>query len=218
MVLGVLLDQTGGRDRGIDLSRADARVAQRRVTEYIRYKIYDPSRAVDITRISAIEESVEDRKVSDVTIHGRLTLPDGTVHEIGQDSIHQRPLLHRATEESFAQRLFGSEGLVANEQFVAVEGMKPGSVLEFQLVSRLGVGGQLHADPAKTEHSGAQRGMHRSPLPGPGVRRRRIRCQSGSPRGRTVLRQGPRGIPRLRGEPAPRWWTSRCRRASSAGR
>jgi len=113
---------------------------ERAVTEYIRYKVYDPSRAADITRIAAIEASVEDIKISDVTIHGRLTLPGGTVREIGQDSIHKRPLVKRATEETFVQRMFGNEGLVANEQFVAVEGMKPGSVLEFQLVSKLELG------------------------------------------------------------------------------
>ncbi len=109
---------------------------ERRVTEYIRYKVYDPSRAADVTRISAIQASVEDFKLSDVTIHGRLTLPDGTVREIGKESIHERPLQRSASEDTFVQRLFGSEGLVVNEQFVAVEGMKPGSVLEFQLVSK----------------------------------------------------------------------------------
>jgi hypothetical protein len=113
---------------------------ERRVTEYIRYKVYDPARAVDITRISAKQASVEDIKLSDVTIHGRLTLPDGTVREIGKESIHERPLQRSASEDTFVQRLFGNEGLVVNEQFVAVEGMKPGSVLEFQLVSKLELG------------------------------------------------------------------------------
>jgi hypothetical protein len=107
------------------------------VTEYIRYKVYDPSRTEDITRLAAVEATVEDIKLSDVTIRGRLTLPDGTVREIGQDSIHERPLQHRATEDTFLQRLFGSEGPVLNEQFVAVEGITPGSVLEFQTESKL---------------------------------------------------------------------------------
>ncbi|MGD1032639.1 MAG: hypothetical protein ABSA05_16035 [Opitutaceae bacterium] len=121
----------------IEIDDRDLVPTGRHVTEYIRYKVYDPSRTEDITRIAGIEESVEGTKVSDVTIRGRLTLPDGTVREIGQDSIHERPLLRRATEDTFLQRLFGSEGAELKEQFVAVEGIKPGSVLEFRTDSNL---------------------------------------------------------------------------------
>jgi hypothetical protein len=121
----------------IEINDHDMALTGRRVTEYIRYKVYDPSRTEDITRLAAVEATVEDIKLSDVTIRGRLTLPDGTVREIGQDSIHERPLQHRATEDTFLQRLFGSEGPVLNEQFVAVEGITPGSVLEFQTESKL---------------------------------------------------------------------------------
>jgi len=110
---------------------------ERKVSEYVRYKVYDPARAVDITRISALNTTVENYKVAEVTIHGRLTLPDGTSRELGKDSIHERPLQSRGSEETLAQRLIGNEGTTINEQFVTVEGLQPNSVLEFQIDSTL---------------------------------------------------------------------------------
>jgi hypothetical protein len=110
---------------------------ERTVSEYVRYKVYDPARAVDVTRISALNTTVENLKLAEVTIHGRLTLPDGTSRELGQDSIHERPLQSRGAEETLAQRLVGNEGVTINEQFVTVEGLQPNSVLEFQIHSEL---------------------------------------------------------------------------------
>jgi len=110
---------------------------ERRTSEYIRYKIYDPARSADVTRLSEVNTSVENIKLSEVTIRGRLTLPDGTVREIGKDSIHERPLQHRGAEDTLVQRLFGNEGVALNEQFVTVEGLQPGAILEFQILSKL---------------------------------------------------------------------------------
>jgi hypothetical protein len=115
-------------DRNLDNS-------ERKTSEYIRYKIYDPSRAADVTRISAVDATVENYKISSVAIHGRLILPDGTIREFGKESIHERALLRRASENTLAQRLVGNGGIVANEQFLAVEGLQPGAVLEFQTLN-----------------------------------------------------------------------------------
>ena len=110
---------------------------ERQTREYIRYKIYDPARAEEVTRVSASDATVEGIRLFATEIHGRLILPDGSIRVIGKESIRERALQRRAEEDSLAQRLIGNAGTVVNEQFLAVEGLQAGAVLEFQLLSTI---------------------------------------------------------------------------------
>jgi hypothetical protein len=107
---------------------------ERKVREYVRFKVFEPEKAVNVTRISVASASVDGEEFQGaVEIHARLILPDGTTKEFGKESIHERPLVQSGAEQSWARRLIGSEGTDVNEKFLAVSGIEPGSVLEFQI-------------------------------------------------------------------------------------
>jgi hypothetical protein len=106
----------------------------RTVHEYVRYKIFDPEKAVNITRISLASASVDGQEYQgEVEIRARLILPDGTIKEFGDESVHDRPLARTGTDQSWVQRLIGAESAEVNEKFLAVSGIQAGSLLEFQL-------------------------------------------------------------------------------------
>ncbi len=99
--------------------------------DYVRYKIYDPERATDVTRISLVTTYgiFSDDKVE---VHARLISPDGAIKEFGKADIKERPLSRTAVESTWSSRLFGGDSYGAKEKFLAVKGIVPGSILEFQ--------------------------------------------------------------------------------------
>jgi hypothetical protein len=117
-----------------DRDLADPFNHERRVREYVRYKIFDPEKAVDVTRVAAASASVDGEELEgDVSLRARLTLPNGTSREFGNEAVRERPVVHSGAEQTWTQRLLGGEGVDVTEKFLAVGGIEPGSILEFQL-------------------------------------------------------------------------------------
>ena len=111
----------------------DSDYPNERVTrEYIRYKIYDPEKSVNLTRISELTATSEGTEMGSVTFLARLVLPDGTIKEFGKDSIQERDVLHSGSEQNWLSHLLGASGTEVKEKFLAVTGIEPGAVLEFQ--------------------------------------------------------------------------------------
>ena len=106
---------------------------ERKIREYVRYRIFDPEKATGITRISQMVGTVNGQSQGNPEIHARLTLRDGTSREFGNESIHVRPLLHTGADPSWLQRLVGTESVELEERFLAVSGIETGSILEFQV-------------------------------------------------------------------------------------
>ena len=106
---------------------------ERTVTEYLRYKIFAPDKAEQITRISGIDSTVSQNKVD---LRARLTLPDGTVREFGPESIKERTLSKKGQESGLLGWLTNSSDAV-KEKFLAVSGVEAGAVLEYRITRRL---------------------------------------------------------------------------------
>jgi hypothetical protein len=105
----------------------DTRSMGRTVTSMLRIKIYDPSRAADITRISRFWNGPAN---TDYGIKARLTSPDGTVREFDERDLRDR----NVAEEGHARGLLGvmttHSDRVVSERFLAVTGVAKGSVLD----------------------------------------------------------------------------------------
>jgi len=106
----------------------DADLPVRRQTHYVRYKIYVPDRAIHLTRLSELETFDE----KDVELSARLTLADGTTKVFGKESIRERPLIKSGAESSLLARIFADDYRKLQEKFLAVTGIEPGAVLEYQ--------------------------------------------------------------------------------------
>jgi len=106
----------------------------RTVTIYSRYRIFDPEKATNLTRIS--EQSISyfgEQTRGDAVMRARLTLPDGTVHEFGNEAIRERTLVQAGAERSWMARIFGPGPEVeSSEKFLAVTGIVAGALLEIQ--------------------------------------------------------------------------------------
>ncbi|HEX3729582.1 MAG TPA: hypothetical protein VHV47_07235 [Opitutaceae bacterium] len=106
---------------------------ERRVHEYVRYKIYDPEKAARLTRVSLISVTAEGIQTrGDIVIAARLTNADGSVHVFGREALQEKPVLRSASEQNWASRLFGNNEIEANETFLAVSGVEKGAILEVQ--------------------------------------------------------------------------------------
>jgi len=105
----------------------------RKTLEYIRFKIFDPEKAAGVTRVSVFTQSSEGADLNKVEIRARLSLPDGTIREFGRESMQERTVEESNVDESWLDRLLGSEGTVIHEQFLPVPGIVPGAVLEYQV-------------------------------------------------------------------------------------
>jgi hypothetical protein len=116
----------------IDVDESDY-PRRRTVTEYMRFKIFDPEKAVKILRLSLPSSSIDGTELRDSEMSARLTLPNGEVREFGSDAILERTVVRNASSDSVLQRVFGSEGLQLKEKFLAVGGILPGSILEFRV-------------------------------------------------------------------------------------
>ncbi len=105
----------------------------RRVQEYDRFKIFDPAKAIHLTRVAQFSITANGQTaVGDVRIAARLTNPDGTVHLFGRESLQVRPIVRNAAEQSWLTRLLGAGGLEVNETFLAISGIETGAVLDIQ--------------------------------------------------------------------------------------
>lgn len=102
---------------------------ERTVTEYIRYKIFDPSKVDSITRVSSVDFSESDNRNE---LSARLTLPNGQTREFGKESLKEQSLAKQAQTKGFFSWLGGS-GPELVEKFLAVTGVESGAVLEFQI-------------------------------------------------------------------------------------
>lgn len=105
----------------------DTRDRQRDVNTWVRHKIFDPSRAVDITRVSWFWRGPANRNYG---IKARLTLPDGTSRVFGELDLRTR----KVAEENRANGLLGVLGTrperSIDEKFLAVTGVVKGAVLD----------------------------------------------------------------------------------------
>ena len=65
-------------------------------------------RRTSVTRISGIEATVDgERRSAQLELRARLTLPDGSSREFGNESLQQRALVSIGSEQSWLQRLLG---------------------------------------------------------------------------------------------------------------
>lgn len=108
--------------------------AERRIHTYVRYRIFDPERAVSITRLALPSVSLDGVRSARVTVDARLLLPDGQIKVFGSDAMRERTVVESATEKSWFSRLFSS-GLEVRERYLAITGIVPGSILELQFDS-----------------------------------------------------------------------------------
>jgi hypothetical protein len=112
----------------------------RTVTAYSRYRIFDPEKATGLTRIA--EQSISvfgEQNRGAVEMRARLTLPDGSVHEFGNEAIRERNLVQAAAERSWMARIFSANTNVeVAEKFLAVTGIVPGAILDIQTSHREG--------------------------------------------------------------------------------
>lgn len=112
------------------------RPASKTTRTYYRYKVYDPSKATSITRISARSASLDGEIYFDVDVKARLILPDGTTRLFGRESIQERDLSRNGSAKTWLTRVFGPSGYALKEKFLATEGIVPGAILEVQTVAR----------------------------------------------------------------------------------
>lgn len=107
--------------------------AERRMTQYVRYKIFAPDKVEHITRISATDgASATDR----IDLRARLTLPDGRTQEFGAEAIKERTLAKSGSEGGFLGWLSGG-GPEVKEKFLAIGGIEAGAVLEYRISRRV---------------------------------------------------------------------------------
>lgn len=105
----------------------------RRKTEYIRFKVFDPEKAADCTRISRLVYSTGNYTDDEVEIAARLTLPDGTERIFGREALMVRDLQREGAVDTWSGRTFGKTGNGLKEKFLAIAGVVPGAVIDFQI-------------------------------------------------------------------------------------
>jgi hypothetical protein len=106
---------------------------ERSAYTYVRFKVFDPERAVNVTRLLGFSVAYDGRSLVTTDLRARLTLSDGETREFGKESIQERDTEHEANGNTWYDRLVGVTGLGKKESFLAVTGIKPGAVLEYQL-------------------------------------------------------------------------------------
>jgi hypothetical protein len=102
---------------------------KRTVTEYIRYKIFAPERAEQVTRLSNVDIV---GYYGGATMAARLVHANGRAEEFGKDSIRERALA-RAGRQAGVLGWLSDTGVAIREKFLAVPGVDAGAVLDFQI-------------------------------------------------------------------------------------
>jgi hypothetical protein len=106
---------------------------ERRIVEHLRYKIYDPAQAADLTRIQALTAPIDGADAAAVDIRAQLTLPDGTSKEFGKEAILERAVPSAAAKQPWLSRLLSGPAAEAKERYLAVPGITAGAILDVQL-------------------------------------------------------------------------------------
>ena len=99
------------------------------ILERFRFKIFDPSRATEATRIAALVTAGDGSQNVEVEIAARLTLPDGTVREFGKSDLRTRSIVKEGPGNGALSFLSKSER-EAQEKFLAISGVVKGAVLD----------------------------------------------------------------------------------------
>lgn len=100
------------------------------VTAYNRYRIFDPERVTNLTRLSYQSVEFNGSSNGEAEFRVRLTDPSGTTHEFGAEALRERTVSREGGEKSWLQRVFGSSGLEVTEKFLVVPGIQVGSILD----------------------------------------------------------------------------------------
>lgn len=106
---------------------------ERKIVEYIRYKIFAPDKVESITRISSVDNSASQNRIE---LRARLVLPDGKTQEFGEESIKERTLARKGKEGGILGWL-GDSGVEVKEKFLAISGIETGAILEYQITRQL---------------------------------------------------------------------------------
>lgn len=133
---------------------------ERRITEYIRYKIFRPDKVESITRISGFETNLSDNQTE---LRARLLQQDGRIQEFGRESIKERALARTGKESGFLGWLVGG-GFEVTERFLAVSGIEAGSVLEYQIARTVNYPGAVDFYGLQREGIPVRRGTYRCKL------------------------------------------------------
>jgi hypothetical protein len=102
---------------------------ERKIVEYIRYKIFTPEKVESITRISGIDSTESSNRLE---LRARLVLPDGRIQEFGDAAIQERTLEKKGREGGLLGWLSDS-GAEVKEKFLAISGIEAGAILEYQI-------------------------------------------------------------------------------------
>jgi hypothetical protein len=104
---------------------------ERRVVEYVRYKIFDPSRVESLTRIGEINLG----DGAGPEFRARVISPDGTIRTFGKEAVLRRPVARTLTKHGFLERIFGGDPGVGEERLLDVGAFAPGDILEIQIAA-----------------------------------------------------------------------------------
>ena len=105
----------------------DSQAGQRNVTTQIRFKIYDPGRAVNITRVARFWGGHANEQYE---IMARLTLPDGTSRIFDRHDLRERSVAEEGRTNGVLGRLGTRYNWGVEEKFLAVTGVVKGAVLD----------------------------------------------------------------------------------------
>lgn len=101
--------------------------SRREMSRRIRYKIYDPARAIDITRIHRLWYSGSD---AGYELEARLTLPDGTTHVFRRNDIRKRDVAEEGRANGALGWLISRSDWRIEDKFLAISGVVKGCVLD----------------------------------------------------------------------------------------
>ena len=105
----------------------DSREWDRNITTQTRFKIYDPARAVGVTRLALFRS---DRENDNHQIMARLTLPDGTSRIFDKHDLRERNVAEGGRANGILGRLHAISSWGIEERFLAVTGVVKGAVLD----------------------------------------------------------------------------------------
>jgi len=100
---------------------------RRPITKHIRFKIYDPSRATEATRLTRL---TADSVNESYDMAARLTLPDGTTRTFGESDLRERTIAEEGRTNGFFGGLVSRANWTVQEKFIAVNGVVRGAVLD----------------------------------------------------------------------------------------
>lgn len=105
----------------------DTRQYVRDISRTLRIKVYDPGRAVDITRVARFWSGPANGYYE---LRARLTLPDGSSRDFGEQDLRERNVAEAGHASGFWGALTKDSHQVVAERFLAVTGVVKGAVLD----------------------------------------------------------------------------------------